>query len=122
VISTVISSYVYRTVHVKTKWIRHSGIVTGLIEDADNTCQLKYRYDRGGEPYEGVSSSSSSRNRHYRIGDSIPIVIDPADASMSDKYEEIFGHLHVITIVLGLLFVAMGIVGLIAGPDGYRLF
>jgi type IV secretory pathway VirB6-like protein len=122
VISTVVSAYVYRTVHVKTKWIRHSATVTGLDDDTDGTCSLRYRYEYGGKRHDGVSSSCSSANRRYRIGDPVPIVIDPSDAATSDKYEEIFGYLHIILFALGLLFVAMGIVGLIGGPDGYRLF
>ncbi len=39
-ISTVLSVPVYRTVRAKTTWIRHAGVVTGLVEDADNTVRL----------------------------------------------------------------------------------
>lgn len=116
-----------RTNRKRATWLACQGIVTELVEefDADNRGKPLfapvYRYTAGGREYT-AKSGIAARPARYRVGDPIPVFVNPQKPNDSDVLD---GSITLFTygaIAIGVLVFAVGVLVFWLAASGQMKF
>lgn len=88
--------------------VTHEGSST---QDGQRVYGLRFTYRIGGQEYSGTSSTKSTLNEKYKVGDEMIVAYNPDKYAESDQYETYYAYLHLALLIPGLVFLAIGIIG-----------